>query len=152
MSRTSGGAKLSNAEVLDRLADAVSRQDIEGSLPFYHAEMVLDIPSFGRVYRGAGEMRKFLKLFFTVFPDYNVTLDNSWEKDGHILVLGKLSMTLTGEFEGHKSNGRRATVPVFMDFTFRDEATDHELFLFDVASICRVAGVPTDAFVRSLQD
>jgi hypothetical protein len=141
---------LTNDEVLEKLSAAVSRRDTEEALKYYHREMILDVPAFGKVYNGEKDMRIFLNRFFTVFPDYEILLDNSWAKDRHTLVLGKLCMTLTGEFEGHKANGERAIVPVFMDLTFRDQCTDYELFLFDIASICRVAGVPTEAFVRSM--
>lgn len=142
--------KLTNDEVLAILSAAVSRQDTEEALKYYHREMVLDVPAFGNVYRGTAEMRTFLNKFFAVFPDYTITADESWKKDDHTLVLGKLSMTVAGEYEGHKPNGRRVTVPVFMDLTFRDECTDYELFLFDIASICRASGIPTDAFVRHI--
>ncbi|MGF6757443.1 nuclear transport factor 2 family protein [Paraburkholderia sp. GAS42] len=144
------GKQLTNAEVLAKLGAAKSRQDLDEAMRLYHPEMVLDIPCFDGVYKGETNLRNILTTFFKIFPDYSVSLDNQWEHNGHILVLGKISVTLTGEFEGHKANGKRVTVPVFMDFTFRDERCDYELFLFDAASVCRAAAVPTDAFVRSL--
>ncbi len=129
------------------LAVAKSRQDIDEAMRIYHPGIVLETPPFQAVGRGTDEVRSQLDLFFQIFPDYEVVLENSAFAGEEMIGWGRIRVTLTGEFAGHKANGKRAEVPVFIVFRFRDGRCDYESFNFDLASLCRQCGVPAEALV-----
>jgi hypothetical protein len=54
-------------------------------------------------------------------------------------------MTMTGGRFGVVPNGRRAELPVFIQFTFSDELIASERFFFDLSELCAQSGVSTDA-------
>lgn len=149
---------LTNAEVLAKLATAKSARDLELTMNIYHSEMVLEIPSFDAVARGEKQLRALLEVFFGIFPDYAVSLNGSTESaDGQIWVLGEISVTLTpppgfSDFQGHKPNGKRATVPAFLLCGFADERVSYENFLIDFGTICRTAGVPYEAVMATIKE
>ncbi len=133
--------------IVTALAIAKSRQDIDEAMRIYHPEVVLETPPFQAVGRGADEVRSQLDLFFQIFPDYEVALENSAFAGEEMIGWGRIRVTLTGEFAGHKANGERAEVPVFIVFRFRDGRCAYESFNFDLASLCRQCGVPANALV-----
>tara|TARA_R110002124_G_scaffold29084_3_gene101797 strand:- start:491 stop:949 length:459 start_codon:yes stop_codon:yes gene_type:complete len=129
------------------LAIAKSRQDIDEAMRIYHPDIVLETPPFQAIGRGADEVRAQLGLFFQIFPDYEVVLENSAFAGDEMIGWGRIRVTLTGEFAGRTGNGTRAEVPVFIVFRFRDGRCIYESFNFDLASLCRQSGVPADALV-----
>ncbi|MEI5997914.1 ester cyclase [Paraburkholderia bengalensis] len=145
-------SRLTNAEVLDLLAKAKNKQDVDEALTVAHEDVVIEIPSYDASGRGKEEVGALWRHFFVLFPDYAVSLDSVWDApDGGIAVQGKISVTLTGEFEGHAPNGKRVTVPAFMLFGFRDEKISYELFHIDFGTICRASGVPLESAVAAIK-
>jgi hypothetical protein len=59
-------------------------------------------------------------------------------------------MTMTGDRFGATPNGRRAEVPVFIQFTFKDDLIAGERFFFDLSALCAQSGVSTDIVRRKL--
>lgn len=57
---------------------------------------------------------------------------------------------MTGDRFGIVPNGRRAELPVFIAFGFRDDKIAHERFVFDLSELCAQSGVSTDAVRRKL--
>jgi hypothetical protein len=57
-------------------------------------------------------------------------------------------MTMTGDRFGVVPNGRRAELPVIIEFGFKDGLIARERFFFDLSTLCAQSGVSTDA-VRS---
>ncbi|MDO8289132.1 MAG: nuclear transport factor 2 family protein [Parvibaculum sp.] len=129
------------------LAVAKSRQDIDEAMRIYHPDIVLETPPFGTVGRGADEVRAQLGIFFQIFPDYEVALENSAFAGEDMIGWGRIRVTLTGEFANRRGNGTRAEVPVFIVFRFRDGRCIYESFNFDLASLCRQSGLPAEALV-----
>jgi predicted ester cyclase len=127
------------------LATAKSRQDVSAAVRLMHPDMVLCTPAFGTTARGLAENTRTLTQFFATFPDYDVTLDGRAAEGETLVCWGTVRMTMTGERLGVSPNGRRATLPVFIRFTFADERIASELFFFDLASLCAQSGVSTDA-------
>ncbi|WP_225993117.1 ester cyclase [Actinomadura rudentiformis] len=126
------------------LAEAKSRQDVPAAMKLLHEEMVLEAPAFGSVARGTEENARALTGFFAVFPDYEVELEGH-ASDGETLVCwGTVRMTMTGPAYGVTPNGRRAELPVFITFTFKDDLIVSERFFFDLAALCSQSGVSTD--------
>ncbi len=132
------------------LAEAKSRQDVAAALTFLHPEMVLETPAFGTRAQGLKENEQILARFFAGFPDYDVALQGHAANDDTLVCWGRVRMTMTGDRFGVTPNGRRADLPVFIQFAFRDDLIAHERFFFDLADLCGQSGVSTDAVRRRL--
>lgn len=119
------------------LARVKSQQNITAALAIYHPDIELISPSFGSVSRGLAETEKNLHIFFTLFPDYYVTLANYACNGAMMLATGAVS--LTPRVPGHSCP--RVTVPVFLEFWFEDERIIKETFFLDAGLICKHAGI-----------
>ena len=137
-------------ELAQALATAKSRQDVPAALELLHPEMVLETPAFGSAARGLSENEQALRRFFAAFPDYDVELAGH-ASDGHTLICwGRVRMTMTGDRFGVMPSGRRADLPVFIQFTFEDDLIRSERFFFDLSALCAQSGVSTDAVRQTL--
>ena len=137
-------------ELAQALAEAKSRQDLTAAMKFLHQDMVLETPAFGTVARGRAENEKVLSIFFGSFPDYHVVLDGHANNDETLICWGTVRMTMTGERYGVTPKGRRAELPVFIEFNFKDGLIARERFFFDLSALCAQSGVSTDAVRRKL--
>jgi predicted ester cyclase len=129
----------------ERLANAKSRQDIPEALKLLHSEMVLGTPCLGTRAEGLEENAAALARWFATFPDYQVDLEGHASDGASLVCWGTLAMTMTGNRFGGMPNGKRAVLPVYIHFTFRDGLIASERFSFDLASLCAQSGVSTDA-------
>ncbi|WKX68832.1 ester cyclase [Streptomyces sp. XD-27] len=137
-------------ELAQALAVAKRRQDVPASLRLFHPDVVLETPAFGTTARGLAENERALRRFFASFPDYDVDL-HGHASDGDTLVCwGTARLTMTGNRFGVRPNGKRAEIPVFLQFTFKDDVIAGERFFFDLATLCAQSGVSTDAVRRTL--
>ena len=132
-------------ELAQALAVAKSRQDVPAALKVLHPEMLLENPAFGTSARGLAENEKVLGRFFAAFPDYNVVLESHAANGDALVCWGRARMTMTGDRFGVVPNGRRADLPVFIQFAFKDDLIVHERFFFDLSELCVQSGVSTDA-------
>lgn len=139
-------------ELAQALAVAKSRQDVPAALRLLHRDMVLETPAFGTRARGLAENERVLTRFFGSFPDYRVDLQGHASTDGTLICWGTVAMTMTGDRFGVVPNGRRAELPVFIRFTFREDLIASETFFFDLSALCAQSGVSTDAVRRKLFD
>ena len=134
------------ADIVDALAAAKSRQDVDAAMNIYHPRGVLEAPPFGSRREGAAQLRAALEGFFSLFPDYAVTLEGRAVSGDTMITWGTIHLTLSGRPGGQTPNGKRASVPVFILFRFRDGRVFWESFNFDLASLCRQSGISADAF------
>ena len=132
-------------ELAQALAAAKSRQDVPSALKVLHPEMLLENPAFGTSARGLPENEKVLGRFFAAFPDYNIVLEGHAANDDTLVCWGRAQMTMTGDRFGVVPNGRRAELPVFIQFAFKDDLIVYERFFFDLSELCAQSGVSTDA-------
>jgi len=137
-------------ELAQSLAEAKSRQDVGAALRLMHPEMLLESPALGTVARGLDANERALTRFFVSFPDYHVVLAGHAATDEELVCWGTVRMTMTGDRFGVVPSGRRAELPVFIRFGFRDDLIAHEQFFFDLAELCAQSGVSTDAVRRTL--
>ncbi|MEU9022786.1 ester cyclase [Actinomadura sp. NPDC048394] len=137
-------------ELAEALAAAKSRQDVPAALELLHPEMVLESPAFGTTARGPAENATALRRFFASFPDYAVALQGHAANRDALACWGTVRMTMTGDRFGAVPNGRRAELPVFIRFAFKDDLIAGEYFLFDLAELCAQSGVSADAVRRRL--
>jgi predicted ester cyclase len=137
-------------ELAQQLAVAKSRQDVPAALRVLHEEMLLETPAFGTRARGLAENERTLQRFFKSFPDFDVALEGHAATQDTLICWGRVKMTMTGDRFGVVPNGRRAELPVFIQFAFKDDRIVHERFVFDLAELCAQSGVSTDAVRRKL--
>lgn len=137
-------------ELAEKLAIAKSRQDVPAALKVLHPDIVLETPAFGTRVQGLVENERILTRFFRSFPDYYVTLEGHANSGDTLVCWGTARMTMTGDRFGGVPNGRRAELPVFITFAFRDDKIAHERFVFDLSELCAQSGVSTDAVRRKL--
>jgi predicted ester cyclase len=137
-------------ELAQELAVAKSRQDVPAALRLLHPEMVLESPAFGTRALGHTANERALTRFFASFPDYDVALHGHADNDDTLVCWGTARMTMTGNRFGVLPNGTRAELPVFIQFTFRDDLIVGERFFLNLAELCAQSGVSTDAVRRTL--
>lgn len=130
------------------LAEAKGRQDVPAALALMHPEMVLETPAFATVAKGLAQNERALHRFFASFPDYRVDLAGHAEHGAGLVCWGTARMTMTGDRFGVRPNGRRAELPVFLEFAFRGGLIARERFFFDLSELCAQSGVSTDAVRR----
>ena len=131
--------------LVQALAVAKSAQDVPAALQLLHPDMELTTPAFGTTARGLAANERALTRFFASFPDYEVTLDGHASDGESLICWGSARMTMTGTRFGVTPNGRRAELPVFIQFRFADGLIAAERFFFDLSTLCAQSGVSTDA-------
>ena len=127
-------------ELAHDLAAAKSRQDVPAALRLLHPEMLLESPAFGTRACGPAENELALTRFFASFPDYDVALHGHASNGDTLVCWGTARMTMTGDRFGVMPNGRRAELPVFIQFTFKDDLIASERFFFDLSRVVRAIG------------
>jgi predicted ester cyclase len=137
-------------ELAHDLAAAKSRQDVPAALRLLHPEMLLESPAFGTRACGPAENKRALARFFASFPDYDVALYGHASNGDALVCWGTARMTMTGDRFGAVPNGRRAELPVFIRFTFKDDLIASERFFFDLSELCAQSGISTDAVRQKL--
>lgn len=137
-------------ELAQELAVAKSRQDVPAALLLMHEQMLLETPAFGTTVRGIAANEKVLTRFFESFPDYDVELSDHAANEHALVCWGTVRMTMTGDRFGVVPNGRRAELPVFINFTFAEDLIASERFFFDLATLCAQSGVSTDVVRKTL--
>lgn len=137
-------------QLAQQLATAKSRQDVPAALRLLHHEMLLESPPLGTSAYGVTENERALTRFFASFPDYDVALNSHASNDETLVCWGTARMTMTGDRFGVLPNRRRAELPVFIQFTFKDDLIASERFFFDLSELCAQSGVSTDAVRRTL--
>jgi predicted ester cyclase len=137
-------------ELAQGLAVAKSRQDLPAAMKLFDSEMLLESPAFGTKAKGLEKNEATLARFFKSFPDYNVVLDGHASNGETLICWGTARMTMTGDRFGVVPNGRRAELPVFIQFSFKNDRIAGERFFFDLSELCAQSGVSTDRVRRKL--
>ena len=139
-------------ELAQTLAVAKSRQDLPAAMQLFDPEMLLESPAFGTRAKGLAENEAALARFFKSFPDYKVELQGRAGNGETLICWGTARMTMTGDRFGVVPNGRRAELPVFIQFAFKNGRIASERFFFDLSALCAQSGVSTDAVRAKLFD
>ncbi|MFI2370752.1 ester cyclase [Streptomyces sp. NPDC018833] len=137
-------------ELAQALAVTKSRRDVPAAMELCHPDMVLEAPALGTTARGTAANEKALTRFFATFPDYDVTLQGHADNGVTLICWGAARMTMTGDRFGVVPTGRRAELPVFIQFAFEDGLIARERFFFDLSALCAQSGVSTDAVRRKV--
>jgi predicted ester cyclase len=137
-------------ELAQAPAAAKSRKDVPAAMKLFRRDMLLESPPFGTRAMGLPENERVLTRFFASFPDYHAALEGHAAQGDTLVCWGTVRMTMTGDRFGVVPNGRRTELPVFIQFTFKDDLIAGERFFFDLATLCAQSGVSTDAVRRRL--
>ncbi len=127
--------------LVTQLAQAKNQQDIETSLKIYHPQVELITPSLNAKGVGCEKARQQLELFFNVFPDYTVRLDQHAFNDNLMLAFGSVSLTPTIAPPITQKQFEKVTVPVFIEFHFKDGKISKEVFNLDYGHIFKKSGL-----------
>ncbi len=123
--------------LVSELTRVKSEQNVLAALAIYHPEVELISPSFGATAVGSEEVHKQLELFFLMFPDYHVTLEH-YAINGP-LMLATATVTLSAHIPGKTTP--QITLPVFLEFHFRDNRISKEVFHLDAGLVCSRSGI-----------
>ncbi len=74
-----------------------------------------------------------------------MALEDHASNEATLVCWGTAHMTLTGDRLGVAPSGRRAELPVFIQFAFKDDLIAGERFFFDLSTLCAQSDVSTDA-------
>lgn len=136
------------ADIVEKLAQAKSRQDVAAAMAIYHPDGVLESPCLGTRYVGP-DVEGAIAGWFAFAPDYEVQLDGHGIDKGTLCSWGRASFTPAFTANGAIPNGQRVSTPVFILFQFKDSRICWESFHFDVAAVARQCGVHPSALVRA---
>jgi predicted ester cyclase len=139
-------------QTMTRLMAAKRDHNIDALLSLYSTECVLEQPSLGVRNVGHAAIRPSLELFARLFPDYTRAFEGSAVDGDRLISWGTAQMTLTGEFRGHRPNGRRASVMTFVIFRFDGPHIIYEGHHWDLATLCRHSGIPVEAVMAAAKD
>lgn len=131
-------------------AAAKSRQDVEAALAECHPDFAIETIPFATASRDRAETARHLGLFFSVFPDYRAETEGLASGADGVGWWGRIGVTFRGPLLGLAPTGRRAELPAFSAFVFRDGLLLRERFFFDLPALCEGVGLRLDALQRAL--
>ena len=135
-----------------KLAQAKNQQNITAALEIYHPQIELITPSLNVQGVGQYQARQQLEVFFNVFPDYAVTLEQHAFNENLMLATGQVTLTPTLSRLFSEKTFPTVTVPVFIEFYFKDEKIIKEVFHLDIEHIFKKSGLTKqDLYMNSQQ-
>ena len=138
-------------ELAQALAVAKSRQDVPAALAVLHVDMLLETPAFGTSARGLCREREGADAGSSCRSRTTTSCcEGHAANDDTLVCWGRVQMTMTGDRFGVVPNGKRAELPVFIQFAFKDDRIARERFFFDLSELCAQSGVSTDAVRRRI--
>lgn len=146
---------------VESLAAAKTKKDVRLSCKHYHPDIELLTPSLKGFANGIEETAEQLKVFFLLFPQYQVTIKHELydETAQQTLMSGEVKIALD-DFQVHKIKQRNKdesdkasdvhsssqidshsvhsplTIPAFFEFEFENQLIKREVFHLDLATIC----------------
>ncbi len=97
--------------------EKINAHDVEG-LADLMSENHLFVDSLGSVQKGREKMREGWRGYFTLFPDYNISVLEIFEKDGTFVLLGSARGTYS--VEGSLMEENRWEVPAAWKAVIKD--------------------------------
>jgi len=126
--------------LVSELAKAKSEQNILAALAIYHPEIEIVSPSFSAVAKGREAVAQQLNVFFSLFPDYEVSLEQHAVNENVMLATGQVAVT--ANIPGRECP--RIRLPVFIEFHFRENRISKEVFYLDAGMVCKKSGIAPD--------
>ena len=127
--------------VRDEIAD-LSRGDLEAVLAYYTDDVYFEDVSVPNPCRGKQEMRDFMQVFYTAFPDLRIEIRNVFGDGDQVTAEYDLLGTFRGEFLGHTPNGREFRIKAVSVYVHNGSLFTRETVYYDSASLFGQLGIP----------
>ncbi len=75
------------------LARVKSGQDVVAALGIYHPDIEMLSPSFNAIAKGSEQVAQQLTVFFSLFPDYEVAIEQQATNGNVLLATGQVWIT-----------------------------------------------------------
>jgi len=131
--------------LVSELAKVKSEQNILAALAIYHPEVELVSPSFNARAKGSEEVEQQLNVFFSLFPDYEVSLEQHAINGNVMLATGQAWVTLNIP----EKNCPRIQLPVFIEFHFHEDKISKEVFFLDAGMVCKKSEVTPEELLHA---
>jgi steroid delta-isomerase-like uncharacterized protein len=135
-------------EIVSAYGAAKNRHDLAAALERCAEDFYLEVVPFDRRTGGKEESRIFLEQFLEAFPDYVGEVESV--ATGEDVVI--LTWVLRGRFLGMTPTGNEVAVRAVSAFTLRGDRITGERVYYDVATMCRQAGLPLPAASLSMSE
>ena len=129
------------------LAQVKSEQNIPAALNIYHKNVEIVSPSFQSTAKGSKQVQQQLEVFFRLFPDYEVSIDQQ-AINGHVM-LASGQVRLTPKIPDKVC--RQIQLGVFIEFHFHQERISREVFHLDAGLICKKSAITIEELNRATQ-
>jgi len=139
--------EVSMQAIVARLAQVKSEQNIPAALDIYHPNAELISPSFQSTAEGSKQIQQQLEIFFRLFPDYEVSLDQQ-AINGHVM-LASGQVRLTPQIPDKVCP--QIQLGVFIEFHFHQERISREIFHLDAGLICKKSAISIEELNRATQ-
>lgn len=124
-----------------RYADAKSRADVDAALAECTDDFELYTVAFGITSHGIVDSRAGLDLWFTAFPDYDVTVDGHVASGRTVTCWGTIRATMRGDLGPLSATGQSYCLPFACIFDLHDGRIRREEFHFDLAHMATQLGM-----------
>jgi len=131
--------------LVTELAKAKNEQNILATLAIYHPEIELVSPSFNAHANGSEEVELQLNVFFSLFPDYKVSIDQHAINGNVMLATGQAWVTL----DIPEKDCPRIQLPVFIEFHFHEDRISKEIFYLDAGMVCKKSKVTPEELAHA---
>jgi len=131
--------------LVNELAKVKSEQNILAALAIYHPEIELVSPSFNAHAKGSEEVELQLNVFFSLFPDYEVSLEHHAINGNVMLATGQAWVTL----KIPDKDCPRIQLPVFIEFHFHEDRISKEVFYLDAGMVCKKSEVTPEELAHA---
>lgn len=129
------------------LANAKSAQDIKTVLGIYHPDATLITIGLDAEANGTLEIEHQLQIFFALFPDYQVTIEEVACNATTLLATGYVFLTPTLQ----NQTGRQVKQLTSFSFEFKDNQISKEIFFLDFGILCKQAGISQDELTNGIK-
>lgn len=129
------------------LANAKSAQDIKTVLGIYHPDATLITIGLDAEANGSIEIEQQLQIFFALFPDYQVTIEEVACNETTLLATGYVSVTPTLPDQ----TGHRVKQLTSFSFEFADNQISKEIFFLDFGMLCKQAGISQEQLTNGIK-
>src|SRR5262249_2877946 len=126
--------------LLDRRAISWRNHDAVALASDYTQDGVVVSPT-GGVLEGREEIERIYSLWFTAFPDLQLTRTGVIIDGDCAVLLLDISGTHSGDFFGLAATGRRVQVPGAFVYTFKNGQIHHERRVLDFTGVLIQVGV-----------
>lgn len=127
---------------VDHLANLKCEQDVLGALAIYHPDARLISVGLDIEARGSVAIEQQLRIFFSLFPDYRVELNQVACNDHSLLATGRVRLTPT--IPGRTCQAIQQ--PCAFAFTFKDGKIFEETFFLDFGQVCQKSNISLAEF------